>query len=136
MRSRLPLLLPLACLLMSAAFCAGAIRGDVIATVPTPDGQYLITLADYEFGGIYELYKSRPWMPPGSWNYRLSGASMATWDVWAFEVEPDSAHVRYEKGCMTCQDGHSYSRWWRVTIIGGETESLEIFRENFEDGSL
>lgn len=125
------ILLLLSLFFVSSAYC------EIKDVQTTPDGQYRLSLADFETIGVFEVYRARPWMPSTSWNHRLSGAQLVDWNVTRFEITTDSQSVRFVKGCETCYNGYSYARWWIGPILGDEPIlSLELFINGFNSGGI
>lgn len=123
-------------ILVVALLMALPVSSTILYQEYTPDGRYLLWLADFEYSGIYEVYRSFVCGPCVGWSVKLSGGSMVGWDVYSFSISSDSKYVFYEKGCLDCFNGGPEHYRYQSEIEGNEIIRLDIFRDGFEGGGI
>ena len=93
------------------------IGGNVSAFAMSPDGNWVVYLADQEIVGRFELYRVAI---TGGATLKLNGVLASGGKVQEFRISPDSGSVVYQAD----QDTATVSELYRVAMAGGGTTKL------------
>ena len=91
--------------------------GNVSAFAMSPDGNWVVYLADQEMVGRFELYRVAV---GGGATIKLNGVLASGGSVKEFRISPDSASVVYQAD----QDTASVLELYRVPLAGGGATKL------------